>query len=169
MPLLCNKALRVLAITVMEDRHTDRQINQWHFNLKRGRIICVHPWHDLKCRNPRHATKNNVINKKLIQQSNKDIHQTQCWKLVALLDTNDPSEKEIKEQFFFFTIVSKGINYLVINWTKKVKTCTVKYQTLWRYWMTQILFSCIGRLIAKISILTITIYNSNAILIKTPP
>ena len=35
--------------------------------------------------------------------------------------------------------------------------------------MTQILFSCTGRLTAKISILTITIYNSNTILIKTPP
>ena len=53
-----------------------------------------------------------------MEQSNKDIHQCQCWKSVALLDTNDPSEKEIKEQFFFFTIVSKRINYLVINWTK---------------------------------------------------
>ena len=35
--------------------------------------------------------------------------------------------------------------------------------------MTQILFSCTGKLTAKISILTITIYNSSKILIKTPP
>ena len=35
--------------------------------------------------------------------------------------------------------------------------------------MTQILFSCTERLIAKISKLTITIYNSNTILIKTTP
>ena len=35
--------------------------------------------------------------------------------------------------------------------------------------MTQILFSCTGRLRAKISVQTITIYNSNTILIKTPP
>ena len=35
--------------------------------------------------------------------------------------------------------------------------------------MTQILFSFMGRLIAKISILTITVYNSDTILIKTPP
>ena len=35
--------------------------------------------------------------------------------------------------------------------------------------MKQNLFSCTGRLTAKISILTITIYNSSKILIKTPP
>ena len=100
--------------------------------MKRGRIIYVHPWYDLKCRNPKYATKNNVINKKLIQQSNKDIHQSQCWKSVAFLYTNDPSEKEIKKTVLF-TVVSERINYLVINLTKKVKTCTLKCQTLWRY------------------------------------
>ena len=168
LPLLCNTALRVLAITVRKDRHTDRQINQWHFKLKRGRIIYVHPWHDLKCRNPKYATRKNVINKKLMKQNNKDIYQCQCWKSVALLYINDQSEKEMKKTVLF-TIVSGRINYFVINWTKKVKTCTVKSQTLWRYSITQILFSCIGRLIAKVSILTITIYNSNTILIKTPP
>ena len=117
MPLLCNTALRVLAITVRKDRHTDRQINQWHFNLKRGRIIYVHSWHDLKCRNPKYATKYNVINKKLIQQSNKDIHQSQCWKSVAHLYINDQSEKEIKKTVLF-TIVSGRINYLVIEQKK---------------------------------------------------
>ena len=64
--------------------------------------------------------KNNVINKKLIQQSNKDIHQGQCWKSVALLYTNDQSEKEMKKSILF-TIVTERINYLVINWTKKWK------------------------------------------------
>ena len=76
--------------------------------------------------------KNNVINKKLIQQSNKDIHRSQCWKSVALLYINDQTEKEINKTVLF-TIVSERRNYLAINWTKKVKTCTVKCQTLWRH------------------------------------
>ena len=168
LPLLCNTALRVLAITVRKDRHRDRQINQWHFKLKRGRIIYVQAWHDLKCRNPKYATRKNVISKKLMKQSNKDIHKCQCWKSVALLYINDQSEKEMKKTVVF-TIVSGRINYFMINWTKKGKTCTVQCQTLWIDSITQILFSRIGRLIAKISILTIAVYNSNAILIKTPP
>ena len=115
-----------------KDRHTDRQINQWHFKLKRGRTIYVHPWHDLKCRNPKDATRKNVINKNLMKQCDKDIRQCQCWKSMALLYINDQSEKEMKKTVLF-TIVSGRINYLVINWTKKVKTCTVKCQALWRY------------------------------------
>ena len=50
--------------------------------------------------------KNNVINNKLIQQSNKA--QSQYWKSVAFLYTNDQREKEIKT--VFFTIVSERIN-----------------------------------------------------------
>ena len=73
-----------------------------------------------------------VINKKFMQQCNKDIHQSQCWKPVPLLYSNDQSEKEIKKTILF-TIVSESVNYLVINWKKKVKTCTVKCQTLWRH------------------------------------
>ena len=41
--------------------------------------------------------KNNVINNKLIQQSNKA--QSQYWKSVAFLYTNDQREKEIKTVF----------------------------------------------------------------------
>ena len=104
-------------------------MNQWHLNLKRGRIISVHPWHDLICRNPKYATENNVINNKLIQQSNKA--QSQCLKSVAFLYTNDQRKKESKT--VLFTIVSERINHLVINLTKKVKTCTVKCQTMWRH------------------------------------
>ena len=115
-----------------KDRHTDRQINQWHFKLKRGRTIYVHPWHDLKCRNPKDATRKTVINKNLMKQSDKDILQCQCWKSMALLYINDQSEKEMKKTVLF-TIVSGRINYLVINWTKKGKTSTVKCQTLWRH------------------------------------
>ena len=37
--------------------------------------------------------KNNAINKKLIQPSNKDIHQSQWWNSVAFLCTNDQNEK----------------------------------------------------------------------------
>ena len=55
-----------------------------------------------------------------MEQSNKDIHQCQHWKSVALLYINDQSEKEMKKTVLF-TIVSGRINYLVINWTKKVK------------------------------------------------
>ena len=53
-----------------------------------------------------------------MEQSNKDIHQCQCWKSVALLYINDQSEKEMKKTVLF-TIVWGGINYLMINWTKK--------------------------------------------------
>ena len=52
-----------------------------------------------------------------MQQSNKDIHQSQCWKPVPLLYSNDQSEKEIKKTVLF-TIVSEIVNYLVINWKK---------------------------------------------------
>ena len=51
-----------------------------------------------------------------MKQSNKDIHQYQCWKSVALLYINDQSEKEMNKTVLF-TIVSGRINYLVINWT----------------------------------------------------
>ena len=74
----------------------------------------------------------NVINKKNNSAINRDIHQCQCWKSVVLLYINDQSEKEIKKRVLF-TIVSGRINYLVINWTKKGKTCTVKCQTLWTH------------------------------------
>ena len=60
-----------------------------------------------------------------MEQSNKDIHQCQCWKSVALLYINDQSEKEMKKTVLF-TIVSGRINYLVINWKKK-----------WRYDMSK--------------------------------
>ena len=53
-----------------------------------------------------------------MKHSNKDIHQYQCWKSVALLYIDDQSEKEMKKTVLF-TIVSGRINYLVINWTKK--------------------------------------------------
>ena len=53
-----------------------------------------------------------------MKQSNKDIHQCQCWKSVALLYINDQSEKEMKKTVLF-TIVSGRINYFMINWTKK--------------------------------------------------
>ena len=36
-----------------------------------------------------------------MQQSNKDIHQSQCWKPVPLLYFNDQSEKEIKKSFVY--------------------------------------------------------------------
>ena len=39
-----------------------------------------------------------------MEQSNKDIHQCQRWKSVALLYINDQSEKEVKKTVLF-TIV----------------------------------------------------------------
>ena len=32
-----------------------------------------------------------------MKQSNKDIHECQCWKSMALLYINDQSEKEMKK------------------------------------------------------------------------